>query len=112
MLQLLLEHYRGLGYRVHAAPDGLQLGIIAANVKPDLIIADIVMPAAGGVCAYARLRSLSVTASVPVIFLTGLPLDEAAKIVPKGENVMLLSKMDSIFQKLDEAVRSMVGPAE
>ncbi|MBI4676571.1 MAG: response regulator [Elusimicrobia bacterium] len=111
VLQLLVEHYRKLGYQVHSAPDGLQLGIMAPNLKPDLIITDLVMPAAGGACAYSRLRSSTITRSTPVIFLTGIPMDKAREMAPKAPGIVLLHKMDSMFKKLDEAVAKMIGPA-
>ena len=111
MLQLLVEHYRKLGYEVHPAPDGLQLGIMACNLRPYLIISDLVMPAAGGDRAFIRLRSSTLTRDIPVIFLTGVPMDKAREMAPRGPKVVLLHKMDSMFGKLDAAVLSLIGPA-
>ncbi|MBI5622231.1 MAG: response regulator [Elusimicrobia bacterium] len=110
VLEVVVEHYRKLGYRVHAAPDGLQLGIMAGNLRPDLIISDLVMPAAGGDKAFVRLRSSDLTRSIPVVFLTGMPMDKARDMAPKGPGVVLLHKMDALFQKLDAAVVSLLGP--
>ncbi|MFA6318771.1 MAG: hypothetical protein WC943_15285 [Elusimicrobiota bacterium] len=82
---------------------------MAPGLKPDLVISDLVMPAAGGDRAYIRLRQNTFTQATPVIFLTGMPVEEAKQVAPKGQNVVLLNKMDAIFQKLDEAVLALIG---
>src|ERR1700760_2426817 len=62
-----------LGYRghsLHEASDGAEALDVAAAVRPDLIITDVLMPTMDGYEFVRRLRSISEIASTPVIFYT------------------------------------------
>jgi len=69
-------------YDVHSAVDGLQGVTMARQVKPDLIILDLQMPAGGGGSVYERLQIIAETALIPVLVLTASSLEEAVKRVP------------------------------
>lgn len=60
------------GYRILTAADGPAAREIAATEKPDLILLDIIMPGENGFDVIKHLKSNSATASIPVIFLTGI----------------------------------------
>jgi len=60
------------GYRILTAADGPSAREIAATEKPDLILLDIIMPGENGFDVIKHLKSNSATASIPVIFLTGI----------------------------------------
>jgi CheY-like chemotaxis protein len=61
----LLSYY---GHRMLEATDGIEgLDVVHAE-KPDLIIADILMPTMNGFEFVVKLRERSVTALIPVIF--------------------------------------------
>ncbi len=60
------------GYRVITASDGPSARDIAANKKPDLILLDIKMPGEDGFEVIKHLKHNPITASIPVIFLTGV----------------------------------------
>jgi len=58
------------GYEVLAAGDG-ETGLqLARDWLPDVILCDIMMPAANGYEVFSSLKSLPLTATIPFIFLT------------------------------------------
>jgi two-component system chemotaxis response regulator CheY len=59
-------------YRVTLAVDGLDgLDKASANPRPDLIVADIIMPRLDGISMVRRIRERDAMRRVPVIFLSG-----------------------------------------
>ena len=71
-LQVLYQTLAGLGYRLLVARDGEQALNIAAKVKPQLILLDIMMPGLDGFQVCERLKSKSDTKHIAVIFLSAL----------------------------------------
>lgn len=67
---LLLKALTAKGYRVTQALDGLAGLTALERERPDLIIADIMMPRLDGMVVCRRLKDDPRTAMVPVIFLT------------------------------------------
>jgi putative two-component system response regulator len=64
-------------YEVIAAPSGERaLEIVARRKKPDLILLDVMMPGINGYAVLAKLRENPTTASIPVIFVTGMDSTE------------------------------------
>lgn len=75
--EILLEELSSAGFRVHTAPDG-KVGLqLAAQIKPDLIILDIVMPRFNGWEVLEELRKDPGTAGIPVVVFS--MLDDVAK---------------------------------
>lgn len=60
------------GFDVLAAEDGEQALLLAAAVRPDLILLDLVMPRVDGYEALARLKADPATRDIPVIVLSNL----------------------------------------
>jgi CheY-like chemotaxis protein len=60
----------GKGYKVFSASSGAELLNLLDNQKPDLIILDIMMPEMDGLEVLTRLKSVTDTATIPVILLT------------------------------------------
>ena len=58
------------GYEVSAAFDGLEATKKAIEDQPDLILLDIGMPAGNGHVVVERLRNISATCHIPIIYLT------------------------------------------
>lgn len=67
------------GYHVVEAADGVEAVEIAQRMVPDLVIMDIHMPRLNGIQAAEALRADERTSAVPVVALTGEPLDEPAQ---------------------------------
>ncbi|MDR2599389.1 MAG: response regulator [Oscillospiraceae bacterium] len=59
-------------YRVMTFPSAEKMFSLLPNIRPDLILLDIVMPEIDGFAALKTLKSTEEYAEIPVIFLTGL----------------------------------------
>ena len=64
------------GYKIHTAVDGQEAYLKAIEVKPDLIVTDIMMPKMDGWTLVRSLRARPDLAFTPVIFLSALGSDE------------------------------------
>lgn len=74
----LLEELLDLeGYQTQAASSGEQALSLAAQMHPDLILLDIMMPGIDGYEVCRRLREDEVLQGVPIIFLTALNDDRS-----------------------------------
>ena len=69
ILGMRLQHE---GYKVEAAFDATQAVTQAINLKPDLVLLDMIMPAGDGVGVLENLRLNVKTFNIPVIALTGI----------------------------------------
>ena len=101
----LKEGLQAKGFQVTVAGDGLQAIEQACASKPDLIILDFNMPGGGGSAVYVCLRELAPTAQTPVIFLTGVPIDEVKADVAFDARTYFLSKPTG-FDKLLPVIRT------
>lgn len=70
------------GYMIYSAIDGAQAIQQAFQIKPDLIILDMMMPAGSGSSVYGRLKQSILTQRIPVIFLTAMTLDKVKELIP------------------------------
>jgi two-component system, OmpR family, response regulator len=57
-------------FEVHDFGSAEEALAAAADVRPDLIVLDVMMPGMDGIQALARLRRIPATAGTPVIFMT------------------------------------------
>ncbi len=58
------------GFEVLLASGGEEGIAMAARERPELIILDVMMPGVDGPTTLARLKALTITADIPVIFMT------------------------------------------
>jgi DNA-binding response OmpR family regulator len=66
-----IELYLGQrGFRVRIAHNGQEALERIAEAKPDVIVADIMMPVMDGYALCRRLRADSATCAIPLLFLT------------------------------------------
>lgn len=85
-------------YEVVFATDGEQALVLAASVKPDAILLDVMMPGIDGFEVCRRLKAERKTRDIPVIFITALG-DVAAET--RG---LQLGAMDYVTKPLSAAV--------
>ena len=86
----LKDGLESAGFRVAVAFDAAQGLLLAHEVKPDLIILDFYMPGGDGGWVYERLRAAPDTGAVPVVFSTGLTLEELrGKVRAEGKTYFL-----------------------
>lgn len=69
MLRTLLE-LRG-GIRVVEAENGVSAIALAESIQPDLILMDTDLPLLDGYAATRRIRQLTSTSEIPIVFLSG-----------------------------------------
>lgn len=107
MFKDVLEAY---GHQVVVVNDGVQMVEKAKDWRPHLIVSDLMMPGTYGSAAYKSLLEDPVTAQIPVVFVTAVPLDRAAKVIPiENPRVILLGKPVKPAE-LAEAVRRLLPP--
>ena len=89
-VELMAQLLRDRGYEVHAALDGTQALALVREVRPDLVISDIVMPGMDGYEVCRRLRAAPETALLPVVLVTSLdPLAERVTGIEAGADDFL-----------------------
>ncbi|MCM8784495.1 MAG: response regulator [Candidatus Omnitrophica bacterium] len=70
ILKILKFRLEKAGYEVLTALDGIKGLELAVRDKPDLVILDIMMPGGDGYALCEKLRTISGTVGIPVIFLS------------------------------------------
>ncbi len=80
------------GDQVVSALDAMQAPMMARQVRPDVIILDINIPAGGGYKTYERLRMMSGTLEVPILIYTGVPRDQVELQIHPSANTAFLAK--------------------
>lgn len=90
-LETLLELLETHGFQVIGSQSGF-LGLqLAEEQMPDIIICDIRMPELNGYQVLMKLRQNSLTAKIPLIFITAKPIDHPQKVVQEmGANGYLI----------------------
>ena len=58
------------GYEIHEAQDGEQAYQMAGNIKPDLLLLDLIMPYRDGFDVLSELKGKSDTSHIPVIIMS------------------------------------------
>lgn len=97
-------------YEVATVGDGLALVAKAREWRPDLIVADLMMPGAYGSVAVKTLQNEPGMRAVPVIFLTAMTEEAAHKLIPDSLRSRLMTKpVDAL--KLLGAIREMLDAA-
>jgi len=95
-------------YEVLSALDGIQGVAMAKQVKPDLVILDLQMPAGGGKSVYERLRMLSDTLAIPILVLSvSTPAEVLAKIPEIAEDCVLTKP--AALQTIRDSVDKVLG---
>jgi CheY-like chemotaxis protein len=110
LLAVIVERLGMAGYPVATASDRAEALLQAGMSQPALILCDIQMPTWGsGTDAYQDFRALPHLKDVPVIFMTGMPLDEAKKVVPFSDPLIRLMKKPLDWVMLEQAIQELTG---
>lgn len=112
----LKDGLESAGYKVAAAFDGVQGLLLAHQSKPDLIILDYYMPGGTGGSVYEKLRMRPDTQGIPVVFSTGVTLEELKSAIKPGPKTFFLRKpvgftglLNVVNQVLGEARKPVTG---
>ena len=109
LLEMLKHILESRGHQVAVASDGVEMIEKAKNLRPKLIISDIMMPGTYGSAAFKAIQDDAYTKGTPVIFLTAVSPEQAAKVVPADPGVLILHKPVDIMALLG-AVNKMLSP--
>ena len=102
MLAMSLEHE---GYQIEVAFDAIQATAQAFQLKPDLILLDIMMPAGGGLAALKNIRANVKTFSILVIVLSAKGDKKTKEAIEELGVSGFLSKsvdIDELLEKIKE----------
>ena len=110
---LVLSIYRNWlqrdGYQVESADDGLAAVEKLPQLKPDVVILDLMLPRLNGLDVLKFIREHSDLKATPVMILSNAYMDEpASKVMIAGANKRML-KTQCTPAKLIEAVRELLG---
>ena len=95
---VLKQVFEKAGYLVFAAMDAMQGVMMAKQVKPDVIVLDLMMPAGGGFAVYERLKMMSGSVQVPFLIYSSMERSLISKKIQEGPLVAILSKSATIEQ--------------
>src|SRR3989304_9913015 len=119
IVELVAMYLQRSGYRVEAARDGSEALRKGRELKPDLLVLDIMMPGGAGlqVC-----RSLARPGSVPIIFLTartsdidkvaGLRLGADDYVTKPFNPEELVARVDAILRRAKSGPEFQLGRVE
>ena len=108
LLEMLKHILESRGHQVATAADGVEMIEKAKNLRPKLIVADIMMPGTYGSAAFKALQDDPYTKGTPCIFLTAVPPEQAAKVVGAGPGIEIMHKPADIMALL-AAVNRLLG---
>lgn len=106
----LMEFLRNKGYAVEIARNGAEAITMLPNVKPDLVLLDIVLPEVNGVTFLKEMQKKgSEFAKVPVLVLTNLPGDLNSFRAMGVEAVGYFVKANTKLEELLVTVKGILG---
>jgi DNA-binding response OmpR family regulator len=97
------------GYEVKSALDG-EIGLkLAKEIKPDLILLDLILPKIDGFEALEELKNNDITKDTPIIVLTNLEsTQEIEKALVMGATTYLVKAnydLKDIIEKIKETIK-------
>lgn len=110
-IELLEEILKAQGYNTLTALTGFDAIRLAVNQQPDLILLDIAMPVMDGMEVLEVLKSDQDTATIPVMFVTGIMENEKIlRALQDGLVVDYISK-PIIVSELQDKITAHIGDA-
>ena len=101
--RLLERRLRAEGFEAQVALDGPSGVQKAKELKPDLVILDIMMPDVGGTEVRVELMKDPVTRDIPILFLTGLRAPQSHRKMQNNSLRVIGKSRD--FKELLEAIQ-------
>ena len=96
------------GYEVELASDGEEGLRLAREMRPDVIVLDMMLPKLSGLDVLRALKQDHATEGIPVIALSGLPISNEARLRKDGAIKYLqkssLEDLDLLLQSIDYAL--------
>jgi CheY-like chemotaxis protein len=104
-LQLFQRYASGTRYRLVTSPDPEQALALAEDVRPWVIVLDVMMPQVGGWKTLARLRQHPLTESTPIVVCTILPQEELAFSLGANAYVRKPVRREDFLAALDRQIK-------
>ena len=98
LLELMDFYLKSEGYTVALAEDGKKAVELLGQLKPHVIITDLMMPGMSGAELIAHARHSAKLKQVPIIVVTAASADEGRRAKQEGANEVLRKPLD--FDKL------------
>jgi signal transduction histidine kinase/DNA-binding response OmpR family regulator len=110
MVHELLDAALGsLGFTVDHALSGVEGLAMAAKIRPDAIVLDLMMPDLNGFEVASALKEREATAHVPVLVLTAKDLTDHERQQLHGKIAALVQKGSNAATRLVDAIRELEG---
>lgn len=77
--RILVTHLGRNGFEVHAAADGIEACDVAARVRPDIVLLDLMLPKRDGYTVLLHLRGRDETRRTPVFIVSAEPEEAHAE---------------------------------
>jgi CheY-like chemotaxis protein len=106
-LQLFRRYASGTRYRLITSPDPEQALALAENLRPRIVVLDVMMPQVGGWKVLARLRQHPLTGDTPIVVCTILPQEELALSLGANAYVRKPVTREDFLATLDRQIRPM-----
>jgi DNA-binding response OmpR family regulator len=106
----MADTFTAEGFEVFKAADGEEGLKLAIEIKPDIILLDLLMPKMDGRMMLKKLRESPAGKNLPVIILTVLPADDPIiQWITKYEPTHYFIKSDWRIEQLVEKVKEKLG---
>jgi DNA-binding response OmpR family regulator len=101
-----------VGYEISVAQNGTEFHQRAKEIKPDLIILDILLPDGLGTDHYENLLRSGFDRTTPVIFLSALAQEQPPKLSPPEGRFALFGKPFDYQELVGEVKKLLETPLE
>lgn len=106
--ETLCECLREEGHVVYTECDGLQALTRMLEVKPDVVVSDVMMPEMGGAPLLTAMRENATLGEIPVIIISGLPEQH---LPPSCDGYAAFLQKPFEFDAMIDAVRRLAPPS-
>ncbi|MEK7534534.1 MAG: response regulator [Patescibacteria group bacterium] len=105
VIKALTEKLVAEGFSIDSARDGEEALLKTKQIKPDLILLDIIMPKLDGISVLKRLKLWPETQGIPVIILTNLYDDKKVSDALKTGGTDYLVKVEHSLTDIVKRVK-------
>jgi CheY-like chemotaxis protein len=113
-LNLYKEKLQLEGFEVYTATDGEEGLSLALEVRPELILLDVMMPKMDGITLMKKLRQSAWGKTVPIIILTNMPpdADSTLETIIEDQPVYYLLKQNALPEDVVEKVKEVLTKSQ
>lgn len=109
VIKALSKRLLSEGFDLYHAADGQEAMTKVDQIKPDLILLDIIMPKLDGISVLKKLKENSATQNIPVIILTNLYDDIQMEEILKNHKTDYLIKTEHSIADIVRRVKEKLS---